>query len=300
MKFGKVDSVQGIEFTLPKVSEESWKVLSQYKKTQRPEIRIGCSVWSNKDYVGTVYPQKTPQTKFLMAYANQFNSVEVNATRYGMPKIQTLEGWRDKVSDGFKFSFKVPQPVTNRKDLNDSEGVARMDHFIEGIDRMGNKAGTSFILLPQHFGMEKFDQLELFLNKWPNEMPATLELRGDGMVHESAIRKLLMDHNMSLCVTDTPGRRDIVHNELTNEELYIRYAGTMDVAANSMRIESWIERISKLIDHGLQRVYFMIHQPADERGSALEVARQLGMGLRHNFPKAQITIPTDYRSATLF
>ena len=300
MKFGKVDNVEEIDFTLPRVDEASWKILSDFKRTNTPEVRIGCSVWSNKDYVGSVYPPKTPQSKFLLAYADQFNAVEVNATRYGMPEEQTIEGWRDKVPDHFRFSFKVPQPITNRKDLNDSEGMARMDQFVAGISLMGEKAGTSFILLPQHFGMEKFDQLKTFLHNWPNEMPASLELRGDGMVHQQEVQALLVNHKMSLCVTDTPGRRDILHNYLTNEELYIRFAGTSDLAVNAMRIESWIERICALIDSGLQRVYFMIHQPADDRGSALQVARQLGLGITHKFPKANVMTPTDHRTATLF
>ncbi|MBL4705073.1 MAG: DUF72 domain-containing protein [Flavobacteriales bacterium] len=300
MKFGKVDSIEGIDFRLPKTDQRSIDVLSNYKKTTKPEIRIGCSIWSNKDYVGSVYPEKTPQSKFLAAYCAQFNSVEVNATRYGMPKQTTLEGWKIKAPDGFKYSFKVPAPVTNRKDLNDPEGVARMDQFAAGMHLMGNRIGTSFIMMPQHFGLDKMDQLSTFLNNWPRELNAALELREENIIHDKRVRQLLEESKMSLCVTDTPGRRDLMHNYITNEELYVRFVGTMDKQVNDERVAAWAERTCRLIDAGLQRVYFMIHQPAENRGSSIDVAQQFGEFIQDYLPQATLQIPVNYRQATLF
>lgn len=300
MKFGKVDSVNGIDFSLPEVDERSKKILASFPQTDAPEIRIGCSVWSNKDYVGSVYPIKTPQSKFLQAYTEQFNTVEVNATRYGMPKVSTLEGWRDKVPVGFQFSFKVPQPITNRKNLNDAEGTARMDQFVAGMHLMGEKVGTSFIMLPQYFGMDRFEQLRTYVSNWPIELPVAIELRDATSIHHDEIRALAESKKASMCVTDTPGRRDVLHNYLTNEELYIRYAGTMDHEINEIRVEAWINRSIELIGLGLQKIYFMIHQPADERGSALQIARQFSIGIRKHYPKATVTVPINYTQSTLF
>ena len=300
MKFGKVDTLRGIDFSLPDIDERSKTVLSSFSKTEQPEIRIGCSVWSNKDYLGSVYPLKTPQSKFLQAYTQQFNTVEVNATRYGMPKTSTLEGWREKVPTSFKFSFKVPQPITNRKDLNDEEGVMRIDQFAAGMDLMGVKAGTSFIMLPQYFGLDRYEQLNTFLNNWPVELPASLELREPVFIHHDIIRSLLESKSMSLCITDTPGRRDVLHNYITNEELYIRYVGTTDFDNNSARIKDWIKRSTQLIELGVQRIYFMIHQPADQRGSALEVAKQFSKGIMEHYPKAKVTVPINHTQNTLF
>ncbi|MFT7612394.1 MAG: hypothetical protein ACI9J3_001353 [Parvicellaceae bacterium] len=300
MKFGKVDSIEGIDFSLPEVDERSLQVLSNFKKTDSPEIRIGCSIWSNKEYIGSVYPEKTPQSKLLQAYTNEFNTVEVNATRYGMPKESTLEGWRDKAPSGFKYAFKVPAPVTNRKDLNDSEGIARMDQFSAGMNLMGEKAGTSFIMMPQHFGLEKMTQLETFINNWPQELDASLELREENLIHFNEVRSLLEAKQMSLCVTDTPGRRDIIHNYITNQELFIRFVGTMDLEINQLRIQNWIDRCAQLVDSGLSRIYFMIHQPADNRGSAGDVARQFGKGMQNVYFNASIQLPVDHQKLSLF
>jgi len=300
MKFGKVDSIEGIDFSLPAVDERSIQVLANFDKTDAPEIRIGCSIWSNKEYIGSVYPEKTPQSKLLEAYTSQFNTVEVNATRYGMPKESTLEGWRNKAPDGFKYAFKVPAPVTNRKDLNDSEGVARMDQFAAGMNLMEDKVGTSFIMMPQHFGLDKMPQLETFIANWPEELDASLELREENLIHFNEVRSLLEEKQMSLCVTDTPGRRDIMHNYITNQELFIRFVGTMDLENNEMRIQNWIERATELVGLGLTRIYFMIHQPADNRGSAGDVARQFGEGMKNNFPNADIQIPVNHQKLSLF
>lgn len=300
MKFGKVDTIEGIDFSLPEIDQRSRTVLSSFPKTKQPEIRIGCSVWSNKDYVGSVYPLKTPQSKFLQAYTQQFNTVEVNATRYGMPKTSTLKGWKEKAPAGFKFSFKVPQPITNRKNLNDDEGIIRMDQFAAGMDLMGDKAGTSFIMLPQYFGLDRHEQLNTFLKNWPVELSASLELREPVMIHHERVRSLAETKRMSMCVTDTPGRRDVLHNYLTNEELYVRYAGTTDFDNSRARINDWVQRSAQLIELGVQRIYFMIHQPADERGSALEVARLFSKGILDHYPNANVTIPINHKQNTLF
>ena len=68
-------------------------------------------------------------------------------------------------------------------------------------------------------------------------------------------------------------RRDIIHNYITNQELFIRFVGTMDLENNQMRIQNWINRCAQLVDSGLSRIYFMIHQPADNRGKTRDAAQ---------------------------
>ena len=49
------------------------------KKNTPPKIYIGCTGWSMKEWVGKVYPPKTPAKDYLKHYAKQFNTIECNA-----------------------------------------------------------------------------------------------------------------------------------------------------------------------------------------------------------------------------
>ena len=49
-------------------------------------VRIGCSGWSYDDWRGGLYPEGLPQRRWLERYAEVFDTVEVNATFYRLPK----------------------------------------------------------------------------------------------------------------------------------------------------------------------------------------------------------------------
>lgn len=299
MKFGKVDTVEGIDFTLPDFTIFNGNVFEPSAKHQELDIRVGCSVWSNKDYVGNLFPPKTSQKNYLKEYSKQFNTVEVNSTRYGMPKLSTLKTWHDNANDGFKFSFKMPQVVTHRKDINCDEAKVRLDQFFEGIYSIKEKVGTTFMLLPQYFGVQRKVELIEFIANLPNEFDATLEIRDPDLLKDKDIHHLLHEKDLSLCVTDVPGRRDVIHNTLTNNELFIRYAGSPSITVDEKRLKAWANRIVELYELGLRRIYFMIHQPSDQRGTALHVARVLGDDLNMH-SDIQVKLPVSYAEQLLF
>ena len=106
MKYGFLSDITGVDFSLPS-SPNFIKHLNPKECTNELQFYIGSSTWSDKDFRGHFYPQKTPQKNFLLEYGKQFNTVEVNSTRYGNPKPSTLDRWKNSVPDNFKFSFKV-------------------------------------------------------------------------------------------------------------------------------------------------------------------------------------------------
>ncbi len=54
------------------------------------EVRIGCSGWSYRDWRDGFYPEGTPARRWLAHYASVFDTVEVNATFYRLPKVETV------------------------------------------------------------------------------------------------------------------------------------------------------------------------------------------------------------------
>ncbi len=137
MKFGQLDTWEDVNFSFPKLSEQTKSYLSVLEKIDKPNFYIGAPVFSDKNYKGTLFPSDTKQKDFLQAYGKQFNSLEVAATRFGTPKESTLQKWKDSVGDDFKFSLKFPQVITHRKDINEVVAKQRLEDFLVALDFLG-------------------------------------------------------------------------------------------------------------------------------------------------------------------
>src|SRR4051812_22705399 len=117
MQFGSVETVEGIDFSLPKDHSDNKKILGG-KEAKKFIAYVGCAKW-NKSDLKNFYPKGTKDE--LGYYSTQFNSIELNAsfyTRY--PKTQ-FEKWHDKTPKDFKFFPKVIQDISHRKRLNDAQ-----------------------------------------------------------------------------------------------------------------------------------------------------------------------------------
>ena len=139
MKFGWVennDDLQGLDLSLPDDNRLT-KLTLNGKKVIKPKVYIGCPVWSQKGYVGKIYPKGTKAKDYLSEYCKQFNSIEVNATRYGTPKLETIKQWKDLATENFKFSLKVPQILSHRKDIADSDALPLIDEFVIANNELG-------------------------------------------------------------------------------------------------------------------------------------------------------------------
>jgi uncharacterized protein YecE (DUF72 family) len=84
------------------------------------DLRIGTSGWSYPSGVGTwngvFYPTSRGRRKGfdeLAFYAEHFNTVEVNSTFYGQPKVDVSRGWAERTPSGFEFSIKLYQKFTH-------------------------------------------------------------------------------------------------------------------------------------------------------------------------------------------
>ena len=107
------------------------------KRQKAPDIRLGTCSWSTQDWVGRVYAPGTPATEFIAQYAQRFNTVEIDATFYAVPRTSTVDGWRDRTPDGFLFSAKVPQAITHEKFLEDCS--RELDAFLKAMARLDGK-----------------------------------------------------------------------------------------------------------------------------------------------------------------
>lgn len=295
MKYGFLSDITGVDFSLPS-SPNFIKHLNPKECTNELQFYIGSSTWSDKDFRGHFYPQKTPQKNFLLEYGKQFNTVEVNSTRYGNPKPSTLDRWKNSVPDNFKFSFKMPQIISVRKDLLGKDVLARLEEFIISMDTMGQKAGTTFILLQNNFGPERLRELEKFLSYLPIEQSFAVEIRNPAFNQSLELCEILNQYNIANVITDTAGKRDVVHTSVSNDTAYIRFAGNGLTKSDHNRIDLWIQQIKYWISFGVTTFYCLHHQPNENRRLSGYSAKYMIEKINHEFPYHKIKTPTTFNS----
>ena len=82
------------------------------------KIYIGCSGWQYDHWKGLFYPEDIRKKDWLPFYKKHFNTVEVNATFYHLPKISTFEKWKNEAGNNFLFTIKGSRYITYTKRLN--------------------------------------------------------------------------------------------------------------------------------------------------------------------------------------
>jgi uncharacterized protein YecE (DUF72 family) len=84
------------------------------------DLRIGTSGWNYPSGRGTwngiFYPPARGRAKGfdeLSFYAEHFNTVEVNSTFYGQPRVEVSRAWAGRTPANFEFSVKLYQKFTH-------------------------------------------------------------------------------------------------------------------------------------------------------------------------------------------
>jgi uncharacterized protein YecE (DUF72 family) len=258
MKFGKVDNPAEIDFTLPTDHPDTEVMLQSQPKGDKPDIFVGCAKWNKTDLKG-FYPKGVKDE--LEYYATQFNSIELNATFYRIFPPEQVAKWHDKTTKSFKFFPKLPQIISQFRRLKNVD--AMLEDYLASIAEFKEKFGMAFLQMPQNFGPKSFDDLENFLDDWPKEVPLALELRHTDWYQDNEVAQRLFyameSNNISHVITDTAGRRDLMHMRLTSPYAFIRFTGA-NHPSDYTRLDDWIERIKIWIDQGIKGVYFFVHQ----------------------------------------
>lgn len=267
MKFGKVDNPGDIDFSLPPSHEQTKEVLKSFEPSQFHDVRIGCAKWNKKD-LKNFYPRGTKDE--LEYYSTQFNSIELNASFYRMFPSEQFATWEAKAGEDFKFFPKVPQIISHRKRLNDTEILT--DDFVTNMLPLKEKLGMSFLQLRDDFGPKNIARIEAFFKHWPREIPLSAEFRHPDWYKDAGVADELNDlmklYNITHIITDSAGRRDLLHMRLTTESAFIRYNGA-NYESDYTRLDDWLDRLGEWYELGLKNVYFFVHQNVEEASPLL-------------------------------
>lgn len=110
--------------------------------------RVGCSGWSYRHWRGRLYPERGSSARWLERYAEEFDTVEVNATFYRLPTAGAVARWAELTPAGFCFAVKASRYLTHVKRLREiAAGYARMCERLEPLAAAG-KLGPVLWQLP--------------------------------------------------------------------------------------------------------------------------------------------------------
>lgn len=266
MKFGQVEDPSQIDFTLPKDHPRTAEIL-RATKVKDMEIAVGCAKWNKTDLKG-FYPKGTKDE--LTYYATQFNSIELNATFYGMPSPEQVLTWKEKTPADFKFFPKITNTVSHyRRLLNITDAVTQ---FATAVMNFDEKLGMVFLQLHDNFKPKDYDRLEKFVKEWPREIPLAIELRNNEWFSDEDVfektMQLFEENRITNIIVDTAGRRDMLHMRLTTPVAFIRYVGA-NAESDYARLEDWMRRLSDWKKQGLEKLYFFVHQNIEKASPLL-------------------------------
>ena len=266
MKFGRVEAhmLPQIDFRLPAAPPATHALLRGLRPcAQPPACYIGCSVWTDRSFVGRVYPPKTRAKDFLAVYCKQFNTVELNTTFYSIPSAAKVKRWKEVATPGFKFCPKLSKSISHRNNLDEPRHL--LDSFLEAVLHFEEALGMTFLQLPPYFQPGGISALQRFLGYFPEEFLLAVEFRHPAWFEDAVawqeMMAYLQERRMAVAITDVAGRRDVLHLTLTADCAFIRFVGNDLHSTDYARIDAWVQQLSQWMAQGLSQVYFLLHEP---------------------------------------
>jgi uncharacterized protein YecE (DUF72 family) len=205
-------------------------------------VHIGCSGWNYSHWRERVYPKGLPPSRWLEHYATLFDTVEVNATFYRLPRRDAAARWVEQTPAEFTFAVKASRYLTHLKRLTDlGQGIERFYERIEPLTA-SPKMGPVLWQLPANFHRDD-ERLANALGALPPGRHC-FEFR-----HESwfapEVYELLRAQGVALVIGDHP-QRPFQTYELTADWTFLRFHyGKRGRNGNysESELEEWRDRI---------------------------------------------------------
>ena len=151
------------------------------------QVHVGCSGWVYKHWRGIFYPEGLPQKRWFERYAEEFDTVEINASFYRVPLAATFDGWRKKAPQGFRYAVKANRFITHLRKLVGCDD--EIDSFIALARRLDQALGPILYQLPPSLHKD-LPRLESFLARLPTDIEQVVEFRHKSWYDEEALAML--------------------------------------------------------------------------------------------------------------
>lgn len=239
-------------------------------------VRVGGPSW-NEGFVATYGPGVPPGQR-LARYAERYGAVELNPTFHAVPSPTVTAGWRRAVPLGFRFAPKVPRSISH----GGADWAAEVPAFLAAVEALEEARGPCFFQAPPEAGPGDLPELRRRLAALAPVGALALEVRHPGFFRDGLLVPPLFDAlaaaNIGTVVTDTPGRRDVVHSSLTAPFLLVRFMADVEHPSTAPRLAAWATHLAARAAEGLGEVLFFVHQPDNLGLPALIEAAEAALG----------------------
>ncbi|HVG94777.1 MAG TPA: DUF72 domain-containing protein [Planctomycetota bacterium] len=251
-------------------------------------VRFGTSSFSWADWVGPFYPPGTEAADYLRVYAQQFDTVEVDATYYAIPSTRTVDGWVAKTPEAFLLAAKFPRSIVHGGEAERPDPARVLvldavredrDRFLATMRRLGTRLGPLVLQFP-YFNRTAFaspgpflERLDAFLADLPRDLAFGVEVRNKAWVGP-ALREVCARHKASLVLVDQawmPHGDEVERtmDVVTGEVAYVRLLGDRqaiekvtttwerEVVDHGDRIARWADLLVRLTRRGVRSLVYV-------------------------------------------
>lgn len=241
-------------------------------------------MWSNRSWLGSVFPAGANSQSFLKHYSAVFNTVEGNTTFYALPDQKVVQSWAIQAQPNFRFCFKFPKTITHDNALRHSG--SQLQQFFARLELLSDNLGSFMIQLPATFAPENIADLGKFLGKLPQDFRYSVEVRHEGFFcrddNEKILNRLLQANNIDRVCFDSRALFSLpattaeetdahrkkprlpVHAITTGEQPIVRFIGSTSPEHNQQYFLPWVKKLSQWVRDGLTPTVF-IHTPDNQQ-----------------------------------
>lgn len=255
-----------------------------------PRLILGCPLWAEPLWRGTLYSSDADADQRLHEYARVFGAVEGNTTFYALPPAEVVQRWASLLPEDFHFCAKLPREVSHGDRLD--AGHPALQRFFSVMAPLEQRLGPVWLQLPARFGPQQLDQLPAFLGALPGEYRYAVEVRHldffrkddterrlNRLLHQRGIERIMFDSRGLFASADTDAAtldaqqrkpRLPVHAVALTQTPTVRFTAGMDNQQSLAWLEPWLGKCVQWLGEGRSPILFM-HTP-DNR-LAPELAR---------------------------
>jgi uncharacterized protein YecE (DUF72 family) len=183
--------------------------------------RIGCSGFHYPEWKETFYPEGLAKRKWFEHYCSVFNTLELNATFYRYPKVETLKSWHLRSPSNFRFSVKVPRHITHYRKLVNTEQQLKLFYgtVSEGL---GEKLGCVLFQLSPLMKYTE-ENLELLVRAIDASFMNAVEFRHPSWWNRQVYQTLRRNKIIFCSISHPSLPADII---TTHDVAYFRFHGS--------------------------------------------------------------------------
>jgi uncharacterized protein YecE (DUF72 family) len=179
-------------------------------------LYLGTSGFAYPEWKGPFYPEDLKDAEMLSFYAGRLPSVEINYTFRRYPAPKTLETWRDRTPEAFRFTLKANQRITHTRRLANAD--TDVSDFLDRARSLGDRLGVILFQCPPTL---RYDRalIEGFLAYLPPTFRYAMEFR-HGSWEEA--RPLLAEQGVAWCFAETVDTPSDAEPVLSSPFAYLR------------------------------------------------------------------------------